>query len=106
MAQLTDTDFYRKYTPQHNEILLTKYAPQLSSGDFKRDDIAPFAGCMYETFGDELEFIKRQPANRVWTILDAEGELYIVAGIHIVNRMGYLVTDKEWENETEEYLCD
>ncbi|QDT53880.1 hypothetical protein Pan44_19060 [Caulifigura coniformis] len=50
-------------------------------------------GCLFETFGDELDFIRSQPAENVWTLVDGDdGDLYLVSGVHVVNRIGYLVT--------------
>ena len=31
-------------------------------------------------------------ANNWWTLVDVDGRLYLVPGIHYVNRMGYVVT--------------
>ncbi len=51
------------------------------------------SGCLFETYGDELEFIKRQYPRKVWTLVDGDdGELYIVSGLHLVNRIGYLLS--------------
>ncbi len=48
---------------------------------------------LFETYGDELEFIKRQDPRKVWTLVDGDdGELYIVSGLHLVNRIGYLLS--------------
>ena len=33
-----------------------------------------------------------------------DGRLWAVAGFHYVNRVAYLITKKEWTNETEQYL--
>jgi hypothetical protein len=50
-------------------------------------------GCLFETFGEELEFVRRQDPATVWTVVDGEdGDLYIVNGFHFVNRIGYLVS--------------
>ena len=50
-------------------------------------------GCLFETHGDELEFVLRQDPQRIWTLLDDEyGELYLLSGCHYVNRIGYLLT--------------
>lgn len=57
-------------------------------------------GLMFETFGEEYEFVKRTFANdplRVWTVLDPmtrSGAWYVVEGLHFVNRVGYLITEK------------
>lgn len=38
----------------------------------------------------------------VWTVLEAGDCLYASAGLHYVNRVGYLVTEKPWETGMEE----
>jgi hypothetical protein len=49
-------------------------------------------GCLFETYGDELEFIRQQDPNRVWTFVDGDdGDHYVISGIHFVNRIGYLL---------------
>jgi len=56
------------------------------------DDGAAFEGCMFETYGFELAEVLAQPPDRVWTII-GESDLEIVSGFHVVNRIGYLITD-------------
>ena len=99
---MTDTEFYSKYNTEYNQVLLKKLKEVLSP-----DDMCSFGGCMYETFGDELAYVKQVPNNRIWTIVDGDGDdLIIIAGYHFVNRLGYLVTDKAWEDEYEQYIVD
>jgi hypothetical protein len=50
------------------------------------------AGCLFETFGSELAFVRQQDPRTIWTLIDGEdGDLYLVSGYHFVNRIGYLV---------------
>jgi hypothetical protein len=43
-----------------------------------------------------------EPDSRhLWTIVDADGSLYAVSGLHYVNRIGYLVTEEPWTEDTE-----
>lgn len=50
-------------------------------------------GCLFETHGEELEFILRQDTRRIWTLLDDEyGDLFLLSGFHVVNRIGYLLS--------------
>ena len=50
-------------------------------------------GCLFETYGDELEFIRQQDPSRVWTLIDGDdGDLYVISGPHFVNRIGYLLS--------------
>jgi hypothetical protein len=44
----------------------------------------------FETYGDDWEFVKSQPANLVWTELAGDGSV-IVNGFHYVNRLQYFV---------------
>lgn len=88
---MTTDKFYEKYTVVKNPLL--------------KD--APWDGGMLETFGEEYELVKKQMDKNpktVWTVIDTNDGWYgIVAGWHWVNRIGYLVTEQEWENEFEEY---
>lgn len=73
------------------------------------NDNAPFDGTMFETFGPELDHVLSfandlKRSQRVWTIIDGDdGELYLVTGYHLVNRLGYIITEVEWTNEDESF---
>jgi hypothetical protein len=50
-------------------------------------------GCLFETYGEELEFVRRQDPRTVWTFIDGDdGGLWVVSGFHFVNHIGYLVS--------------
>jgi len=50
-------------------------------------------GCLFETFGEEFEFVRRYDPSKVWTLVDGDGgDLYLVSGLHYVNRVGYLLS--------------
>lgn len=53
---------------------------------------------VFETFGDEYEFVKNSPDNKVWTWVDGGDGTYILSGRHYVNRIGYFVTEVEWDS--------
>jgi hypothetical protein len=105
---ITEDEFYKKFTLQANYI----------------DTNAGFNGCMFETFGEELEYVfEMNKLNRVVTIiegdLDEDDEyktliddlgnevtepkpnLYYASGFHYINRLGYFVLDKQYEYEFE-----
>lgn len=82
---MTEDQFYAKYKLIKNHL----------------DKNAAFDGCMFETYGKEVMYVhslstskKDSDRRRVWTILDGEGELFYSSGYHIVNRLGYLITEK------------
>lgn len=56
---------------------------------------APFDGTMFETYGEELEFVRQQTGNHIWTMVDSDdGKNMIISnGYHIVNRLGYFITE-------------
>jgi hypothetical protein len=49
-------------------------------------------GCLFETFGDELEFVHRQDLRSVWTLIDTDDVMCVISGYHLVNRVGYLLS--------------
>ena len=58
------------------------------------DENASFDGLMFETYGDEVEFVKAQDENRIWTYGDGDdGGGYIWNGWHYINRLGYFITE-------------
>ena len=94
--KVSEETFYRDYRPQINHI---ERANQPESVD--DEDVCSYAGSMYETYGEELEYVHgmaQENIKKVWTVVDTEGALVIVAGFSYVNRMGYIITEKEWED--------
>lgn len=63
---------------------------------------AAFDGAMYETYGADLERIlvfanakSKRMRRMVWTLVeDDDGDLVIVNGYHLCNRLGYFLTAK------------
>jgi hypothetical protein len=63
-------------------------------------------GNMFETYGEEVKFVTEMAKqNRVITIIEGDGEsdddegeyapnMYYVSGYHIVNRIGYLISEE------------
>jgi len=69
-----------------------KYKPILNHID-------PNQFILFETYGDELEFIKRQNPNNVWTLIDGDEGTYVSSGFHLVNRISYIVTEHPHNGE-------
>jgi hypothetical protein len=59
---------------------------------------------MYETYGEEWDYIKSLDPRYVWTYVDGEMSSLIVAGVAWVNRLGYYVTEVPWENDMDTCL--
>ena len=51
---------------------------------------------LFETYGEELEFVNEQPSNKVWTWVDGADGTYVIAGKHFVYRIGYFITEEPW----------
>lgn len=53
--------------------------------------------CLYETYGEELEYIKQLveqgKSAYIWTVIETDGVSVIESGVHIINRLGYIVTE-------------
>lgn len=57
-------------------------------------------GCLFETYGPELEFVRSQDPKTIWTLLDGDdGDLYLESGCHFVNRIGYLISTRPIDDD-------
>jgi hypothetical protein len=44
-------------------------------------------GCLFETYGAELDFVKKQDPLTIWTLVDGDDDdMYVQSGYHLVNR--------------------
>jgi hypothetical protein len=88
LIQLTEDEWFEQFKPIPNHL----------------DENASFNdgehGYMFETYGDEVEFVKSQDSNRIWTYSDGDnGGTYISDGYHVVNRIGYFVTAVPYDDK-------
>lgn len=44
------------------------------------------------------------PMDRVWSIVEADDALFAVAGTHVVNVIGFIVTERPWRHDRQTYL--
>ena len=59
------------------------------------DPNASMDGYMFETYGDEVEFVKNQSPEHIWMYGDGDdGGTYIWNGWGFVNRLGYFITEE------------
>jgi hypothetical protein len=80
-VELEEDTWFDTYKPIPNHL-----DPNASFSDGEQ-------GYMFETYGAELDFVKNQEPNRIWTYCDGDnGGTYIFNGMRIVNRIGYLIT--------------
>jgi len=58
------------------------------------DTNASFDGAMFETYGEEVAFVKEQDGSYIWTYGDGDdGGSYVWNGWSFVNRIGYFITE-------------
>jgi hypothetical protein len=77
------TAFYDKYKPIKNHL-------SSSSDDY-----------VFETYGDDLDFVRSQDPKKIWTWVDGDMSSLLVAGYHFVNRIGYHIAEIPWTDENE-----
>ena len=70
---ITDGEWNRKFRPERNEHNAYR---------------------LYDTPG---EIDGRVPLERIWTLREEDGKAYLSPGIHGVNKLGYYVTQNEWQ---------
>ena len=84
MKIISDEAWIEKYKPIKN-----KFEPSN----------APYDGTMFETYGAEVRFVLTHPDNKIWTLVDVDGDCLITSGYHHVNRIGYFVTEVEFTED-------
>ena len=70
------------------------------------DPVLNADGSLFEISQNAENFQELVEAQRVWTMLDCDGSLYLSPGVHWVNRMSYHVTNKPWTNESVDVAWD
>jgi hypothetical protein len=58
----------------------------------------------FETYGEEVEYVKSMHPNFIWTWVDGEMCSLIVAGYSYVNRLSYYITENPWQDENDSVL--
>jgi hypothetical protein len=94
MDRLTEDQWLEKFKPIDNHLI---------------DDEGTYMGKMFETYGEELEFVLKilgDSPDKVWTITEDEGHWYLGAGYHYVNRIGYLITEVSHDGSMDNYAIN
>ena len=84
--KITEEDWVMDYQPIENHI----------------EPNSSFEGHMFETYGEELDFVLSHDIHNIWTYIDGDsGNPIIVNGYSLVNRIGYFITEIPWADEDE-----
>ena len=59
---------------------------------------------IYETYGEEVEYVKSLDPKYVWTFVSGDGADLLVAGYAYVNRLGYYIAENPWTDEDDSCL--
>lgn len=80
IINITEPEWFEKYRPVASEPSEFRY--------------------VWYADGDEEEYVKDRPANKIWTLMDSDDsdDLYIVNGFHMVNRVGHYITEEPFED--------
>ncbi len=57
----------------------------------------------YHWKGEDGDIVAATPGDRIWTLVDCDGKMYITPGWHYVNRMDYIITEIPWEDGQRDY---
>ena len=88
--ELTMEEWEATYKPIYNHID-TNASFQDESGN----------GIMFETYGEEVAFVKEQDPNKIWMYGSGDdGGTYIWSGWGFVNRLGYFITEVPFPENT------
>lgn len=89
-GELRWDEWVEKYKPIKNHI--TKYPNKDAEYD------------MFETYGDEQDYVYSLDEKLVWTEVQGDCSMLLIAGRHFVNRLNYYVCEIPWETGNEQVL--
>lgn len=85
MKEINYKKFVEKYQPIKNTF----------------DDALSFDGCFFTmTNEEEITYIKKMlKTKKIWSVIDTDGIIQIMSGYQTLNRIGFLITQKKWEED-------
>ena len=87
LIELTEEEWFEQFKPIPNHIDLNA---SFNDGE---------NGYMFETYGDEVDFVKEQKINKIWTYGEGDdGGTYIWSGWRVINRLGYFITTVPYDD--------
>ena len=88
--EMTEDEWFATYKPVPNHI-----DKNASFGDGEQ-------GYMFETYGEEIEFVKNSNTNHIWMYGEGDdGGTFIWSGWGFVNRLGYFITEVPFPPNTD-----
>jgi len=78
--KITEKEFEKIYEPIINQFELDKKT------------------FLFKDCGEQFDFISKQSPNNIFTLIEKDGQKVLVAGIAFLNRIGFYVTKRSWED--------
>lgn len=91
-GEISYSAWEEKYKPIKNPFYAKKY-PEDKDGQIS-----------FETYDEELEYVKSFPDNQIWTWVDGDYCSLLVPGLHWVNRLNYHICEVPFTPEQENNL--
>lgn len=88
--ELTEDTFAAIFKPVKNHLV-----------EFPSFDWGDGFGTLFETYGDEHDYVTTQNTQHVWTLCSGEQNDHIISGYHLVNRIGYFITENPFPEGVE-----
>ena len=90
---MTEEDFWN-HSPLVNHFRITETSHSFHIGEaFRGQSRTDLNDHMFETYGDELDFVEDHDSSNIWTLVEEDGVLSLSSGKVSVNRIGYFVTE-------------
>ena len=83
-----------------HDAWVEKYKPIKNHITHSPDDHAEYD--MFETYGEEWDFVRTQDPHYVWTYIDGDSSSLLVQGTAYVNRISYYVCEVPWTDGPDE----
>lgn len=83
------------------DIFIEQFGPKPNHLDLTASFDLGQGGCLFACAGKEWRYVLAQNPRTLWTLIEGDnGTLVIESGLHLVNRLGYLVTEMPIEAGT------
>lgn len=97
------------YSSARTEIESEDAEPEPAAPGQSVEDLDRSYGIQRAATGDlfDFEYARKQPVNHVWTITEGDDDSWWACpGFHIVNRLGYITTERPWVTGDELFRFD
>jgi hypothetical protein len=54
----------------------------------------------------EHRYVQTKPTSHIWSVVEVDGDLFVIPGWHVVNVIGFNVTEQPWTHDNIEVRLD